>query len=90
MKLDLAIEILSQMHRSAAGDRSTALGIAVVALQENLERVHDEAEEVAPMIDRVLPDRESPDRRKVWRHLRPMLRLSTAVLDEVERRLEFT
>ena len=90
MRLDVAIEILSQMHQSAAGDPGTALGIAVAALRENLERIHDEAEEVAPMIDRVLPDRESPDRQRVWRHLRPMLRLSTAVFDEVERRLKLT
>ena len=88
MKLDMAIEILSRMHKSSAGDQGTALGIAVVSLKENLDKVREEALDVTPMIERVLPGIENPGRRKIWQHLRPMLRLSTAVLDEVEQRLE--
>ena len=87
MRLEAAIDILSRMHESAEGEPAAALGTALVALKENLERVQDEAEVAEKMLRRVLPSPEAPDRMKVWWYLRPMLRLSIDVLDEVERRL---
>ena len=87
MRLEAAIEILSRMHRSAEGEPAAALGTAIAALKENLDRVRDDAEEAVKMLRQVLPGPEAPERTKVWRYLRPMLRLSTEVLDEVERQL---
>jgi len=87
MRLEAAIEALSRMHAAAEGEKAAALGTALLALKENLERIQDEVEEAVEMLGHILPGPDQPDRMQVWWHLRPMLRISTDVLDEIERRL---
>ncbi|HHQ41281.1 MAG TPA: hypothetical protein ENK20_03195 [Chromatiales bacterium] len=87
MKIDDAIEILTTMRETAAGQQAAALALAIGALEDALARHEAQVAEAEEMLGMLLDGAEGRDRATTWRFLRDKLTLPGDVLDEVERRL---
>ena len=87
MKIDDAIEILTTMRETAAGQQAAALALAIGTLEDALARHEAQVAEAEEMLGMLLDGAEGRDRATTWRFLRDKLTLPGDVLDEVERRL---
>ena len=87
MKIDDAIEILTTMRETAAGQQAAALALAIGALEDALARHEAQVAEAEEMLGTLLDGAEGRDRATTWRFLRDKLTLPADVTGEVERRL---
>ena len=87
MKIDDAIEILTTMRETAAGQQAAALALAIGALEDALARHEAQVAEAEEMLGVLLDGAEGRDRATTWRFLRDKLTLPADVKGEVERRL---